>query len=318
MTVPLISIIVPVYNSEKALSRCINSILNQTFYDWELLLIDDGSTDQSGKICDQYAATDQRIKVFHKENGGVSSARNLGLDNVRGEWITFSDSDDEILNHTFALYNTIIKEHNDIDLICCGYRRCNKSGSFKNVSYVECLSADKEANLLMLEESGYWGFLWNKCLRASVAKKYRFDETISWCEDHLYAYRCLLQCQCVYFSPDIVYKYYINDMIFKGKGNGLSSCSLDYKMVINVANIERNLRYEFYKNNEKLKLIIEAGFVYKVKEAIYYACINGHFVDAYKIYKKYYFGGRLQLFKYFIAPFYYYIKTIVKGSLKRV
>lgn len=91
-----ISIIVPVYNVEKYLPRCIDSILAQTFTDFELLLIDDGSPDNSGKICDEYAKSDKRIRVFHKENGGVSSARNLGLDNVKGEWIAFVDSDDTV------------------------------------------------------------------------------------------------------------------------------------------------------------------------------------------------------------------------------
>lgn len=91
---PLISIIVPVYNSSKTLNRCIDSIINQTFDDWELLLIDDGSKDKSGEICDEYAIQDCRINVFHKENGGVSSARNFGLNYASGRWITFVDSDD--------------------------------------------------------------------------------------------------------------------------------------------------------------------------------------------------------------------------------
>lgn len=91
---PKISVIVPVYNTEKYLHRCIDSILAQTFTDFELLLIDDGSKDNSGTICDEYAAKDSRVRVFHKENGGVSSARNMGLDNASGEWITFVDSDD--------------------------------------------------------------------------------------------------------------------------------------------------------------------------------------------------------------------------------
>ena len=89
----MVSIIVPVYNTEKFLHRCIDSILAQTYTDFELLLIDDGSKDSSGTICDEYAAQDARVRVFHKENGGVSSARNLGLDNARGEWVTFVDSD---------------------------------------------------------------------------------------------------------------------------------------------------------------------------------------------------------------------------------
>lgn len=91
---PIISIIIPVYNAEKTLNRCVDSVLNQTFHDWELLLIDDGSKDRSMYLCDEYALKDKRIKVFHKKNGGVSSARNMGLDYARGEWITFVDSDD--------------------------------------------------------------------------------------------------------------------------------------------------------------------------------------------------------------------------------
>ena len=91
-----ISVIVPVYNTEQYLPRCIESILGQSFADFELLLIDDGSADGSGAICDAYAEKDSRIRVFHKENGGVSSARNMGLDNAHGEWITFVDSDDYI------------------------------------------------------------------------------------------------------------------------------------------------------------------------------------------------------------------------------
>lgn len=91
-----ISIIVPVYNAESTLRRCVDSILRQAFTDFECLLIDDGSTDKSGDICEGYAAMDSRVKVFHKENGGVSSARNVGLKNATGEWVTFVDSDDYV------------------------------------------------------------------------------------------------------------------------------------------------------------------------------------------------------------------------------
>ena len=92
----LISIIVPVYNTEKYLDRCIQSILSQTYSNIEILLIDDGSTDSSGAICDKYAEQDLRVRVFHKANGGASTARNMGLDNAKGEWIAFVDSDDWI------------------------------------------------------------------------------------------------------------------------------------------------------------------------------------------------------------------------------
>lgn len=97
MNNPKVSVIVPVYNVEKLLQRCIDSILAQTFTDFELLLIDDGSKDKSGEICDEYAAKDSRIRVFHKQNGGVSTARNIGIDKAQGEWIYFVDSDDIVL-----------------------------------------------------------------------------------------------------------------------------------------------------------------------------------------------------------------------------
>ena len=94
MSNPKISVIIPVYNAESTLRRCVDSVLAQTFTDFECLLINDGSKDKSGEICDEYARKDSRVRVFHKENGGVSSARNVGLDNARCEWITFVDSDD--------------------------------------------------------------------------------------------------------------------------------------------------------------------------------------------------------------------------------
>ena len=97
----MISIIVPIYKAEAFIARCIDSILVQTYQDWELLLVDDGSPDDSGKICDEYAAKDARIQVFHKPNGGVSSARNLGLKKAIGDWVSFIDADDYLLPEFF-------------------------------------------------------------------------------------------------------------------------------------------------------------------------------------------------------------------------
>lgn len=93
---PKISVIVPVYKAEQYLHRCVDSILSQSYTDFELILVDDGSPDKSGKICDEYAVKDIRVKVIHKENGGVSIARNVGIEHANGEWITFIDSDDYI------------------------------------------------------------------------------------------------------------------------------------------------------------------------------------------------------------------------------
>ncbi len=111
---PKISVIVPVYKAEKYLHRCVDSILGQTFSDFEVLLIDDGSPDRSGEICDEYAKKDSRVRVFHKENGGVSSARNMGLDNAVGNWITFVDSDDWLDCSTLFLCSKYVYDYDII------------------------------------------------------------------------------------------------------------------------------------------------------------------------------------------------------------
>lgn len=98
---PLISVIVPIYNVEKYLARCVDSIVNQTYKDFELILVDDGSPDNSGKICDEYAKKDSRIKVVHKKNGGLSDARNAGMAVATGEYISFIDSDDYVSDDFF-------------------------------------------------------------------------------------------------------------------------------------------------------------------------------------------------------------------------
>lgn len=109
---PKVSVIIPVYNTENYLRKCLDSVLAQSFADFEVLLINDGSTDGSGKICDEYAKKDKRIKVFHKENGGVSSARNLGLDHAKGKFVFFVDSDDYILEESL----NFLKKNEEVDL----------------------------------------------------------------------------------------------------------------------------------------------------------------------------------------------------------
>ena len=120
---PLVSVIVPVYNAEKTLRECVDSILNQEYGDIELILVNDGSRDASPAICDEYAGKDGRVKVFHKPNGGVSSTRNLGLDNAQGEWVTFIDSDDYVTKGFFDG----IDEH-DEDILIKSYMKFDHTG----------------------------------------------------------------------------------------------------------------------------------------------------------------------------------------------
>ena len=117
---PLLSIIVPIYNVEQYVDRCIQSILNQTYQNLEIILVDDGATDCSGAIADSYAAKDKRIKVFHKENGGLSDARNYGLEHVTGDYILFIDSDDFIVNIMCERLITVASSNN-ADIVSCNY-----------------------------------------------------------------------------------------------------------------------------------------------------------------------------------------------------
>lgn len=180
---PLISIIVPVYNSEKILNRCINSILKQSFRDWELILINDGSTDKSGNICDQYANKDERIRVFHKKNGGVSSARNMGLNYAIGKWITFVDSDDCLTDYAFELNWNDISE----DLILFPFYFNYRDGSSELFSL---RTSGIIKNLIPFFEKEFAQMIfkvpWSKLYRNELIESLRFDEKIKCGEDTLF------------------------------------------------------------------------------------------------------------------------------------
>ena len=132
---PAVSVIVPVYNVEKYLDKCVHSIVTQTFRDIEIILVDDGSKDKSGRMCDEWSRRDKRVKVIHKENGGIADARNVGLDSSTGEWILFIDSDDwyEKENHIETLL--CFAQQSDSDIVCFNYKRFFE----KNQSFSEPL-----------------------------------------------------------------------------------------------------------------------------------------------------------------------------------
>lgn len=181
---PLISIIIPVYNAESTLCRCVNSILNQTFSDWELLLIDDGSTDQSGDICDKYATKDRRIKVFHKENGGVSSARNYGLDKVSGEWINFVDADDWIDSNCLENCINGIREETDLVMFSCEW-----AADCRLPDMICKMQANFQEILPLFIDKITFVTPWCKLFRRSIIenKHLRFDLSLSSGEDTLFS-----------------------------------------------------------------------------------------------------------------------------------
>ena len=210
----LISIIVPIYNSERFLPRCIESVLNQSFSDFELLLIDDGSTDGSGEICDVFSEKDRRIHVFHKENGGVSSARNLGLEQATGEWIYFVDSDDEVL--TNGLQTLVDSISDDGDIVMGGFVEEDENGNCISVDKRVVLSLTKRQSIITLYGGNgsfyhYCGYLWMRLLRRSVIQDYnlRFDTAISIKEDTLFLMQYICKSNGITRQTTApVYKYY--------------------------------------------------------------------------------------------------------------
>lgn len=203
---PKVSIIVPVYKAEKYLNRCIDSILAQTFTDWELLLIDDGSPDRSGDICDEYAKKDIRIRVFHKKNGGVSSARNLGLYNVQGEYVTFVDSDDWIDVNTLNVCFSQIEIY-DLDILQFSYTRNErKLGNVLDFESHVCTLKDyiNEKKLLLC--------VWGTIFSVDVIKQnhIRFNEKMKLAEDQLFVLSCMELSKRIMRIPNILYYYYDN------------------------------------------------------------------------------------------------------------
>lgn len=186
----MISIIVPVYNVEKYLRYCIDSILSQTFTDFELLLIDDGSKDKSGEICDEYAKKDNRIKVYHKENGGVSSARNLGLNKANGEWVCFIDSDDIVLN-TY-LKNMVDAISNDNSMILSNYRGENMAVSKVKLDNVT-LYKDEIVKYFIKNRVLDLSAPYSKLYKVETIRKYSisFPEGIQMGEDAIFIIRYL-------------------------------------------------------------------------------------------------------------------------------
>lgn len=204
-----LSIIVPIYNVEKHLARCIESIISQNFSDWELILVNDGSTDESKHIAEAYVNKDSRVHLINSNNYGVSHARNIGLMNATGKYISFIDSDDELEQNAFATFNNIETIH-QASLYKFGYNKII-NGIKSSVISQQVGLFNVPQTLLIIEQNMYSGFLWNSIFKKDIIYKHqlKFDESISWCEDHLFFYEYLSCCKEIYICDSIYYKYYV-------------------------------------------------------------------------------------------------------------
>ena len=230
---PKISIIIPVYNVERYLPRCLDSVLAQTFADFELLLIDDGSPDRSPAICDQYAAKDPRIQVFHKPNGGVSSARNLGIDHAQGSFIAFIDADDYIEPNFLEEMLNAMNRYN-ADLVCCGvYEGEKNDGSY---AYIRKTDKDKkftrnEMLIEMLAPDSCGSAPFNKLYKASIIKsnQIRFPEDMKYWEDSCFVIKYTSHCAQTAYISNVLYHYVANDTSVTHKK--LTTNTIDYRYI---------------------------------------------------------------------------------------
>lgn len=211
----LISIIVPIYNSENYIERCVNSLINQTYKNLEIILINDGSTDNSIKLCEAFAKKDKRVKIINKENEGVSIARNIGIENSHGDYIMFVDIDDWIDNDTIEqMYNVVKKEN--VDIV-----KCNSVNEFLSKKTYN-LIADEISNIRMVDNkykieilkilstTSKLNVVWGQLVRKDIIENIRFESNIGYGEDLLFNVQCLKKCTSMYFLNKSLYHYYIN------------------------------------------------------------------------------------------------------------
>lgn len=273
----MISIIVPVYNVEKHIKKCLDSIVNQTYKDLEIILVDDGSPDSSGAICDEYAKNDSRIKVIHKENGGQSSARNMGLDLASGEYVGFVDSDDTIeLDAYEKLYNAI----SGVDIAIGGHNEV-KENEVKT-----CASKIKKD----LNEEELWQEIfgrlnnatWNKLYRRDLIKDIRFDLHFMHGEDLIFNILYLEKAKTGRIINEPIYNY------FK-RGDSITTGKFTRRKLLEIDSKDEALRLvkQIYPKMEKVaqKYCFRARM--NISRNIYKAKQQTNYVNELSEYRKY-------------------------------
>lgn len=224
----LVSVLIPVYNSDKYLERCFNSISNQTYRHLEIIIVDDGSTDNSSSVCDEFCKKDSRAVVYHNENHGISFTRNFALDHAKGEYIFWIDSDDYVSHNAVEVLLNYSKEF-DSDYVICQYKRGEEDNYrfIKEKSQISSLTSIEALNLIYEDE--YRSFLlvtcWGKLIKKDVYNGVRFPEGYIF-EDVATSHYVLSNCKKIIMTNDYLYYYYKrNDSIL---GKKVTLAKLDY------------------------------------------------------------------------------------------
>lgn len=301
---PLVSIIVPVYKVEKYLSRCIESILAQTYQNIEVILIDDGSPDRSGQICDKYACKDSRARVIHQQNHGVSAARNVGIEAAMGQWIAFVDADDFI--HPFYL-EYLINNCVNTDFVISGDKNFNDE-DFHNKNIAQYLRKAQYSN----------GFLWSKLFNRDVIirNNINLDEKIRFMEDMLFILDYIVCCQSIRIVEKSYYNYTIEYNIPSEKYK-LSSDEIIYIIT------QYNLRREKLKNTYNQEILPFPSFfiamypltnIIKQSDSAYYLLYKRYFPN-YSYYEFYNNNNISPISRIIAATKATFLKGDTKGAL---
>ncbi len=325
MTNKMVTVVVPVYNMKELLPKCLSALLNQSYDNYEILIIDDGSTDGSSVICDEYAQKEGKVKVIHKENGGLSSARNCGIENATGDFIIFPDPDDWVeKNYLEQLVKLANEYHTDLEI--CGHYVDDAKKSIVHNTLGKIKVIDKKDTLcLLMRPDAFCGFAWNKLYHLDIIKKnnLRFDTELGMAQDLHFAFRYIRCCESVVYDPTPTYHYFqhiggvtnAKSPLTTRKISGLKT----YEKIAELANGEypqvRSLAYSTIFNMSMHFIYIY--FYSKMKDKALLKKLKENL----KIYKSNFFGddrysrvhkflGRIAL----VSPRLYYLtKKIVKG-----
>ncbi len=274
----LISIIVPIYNVEKYLIRCIESIINQTYKTIEIILVDDGSTDNSSKICDEYKNKDKRIKVIHKKNGGLSSARNVGLDIAKGKYIGFVDSDDYISPNMYEMmYNNLIKTSGDIIICNFSYFKKEPPSFTTEFNLKEYTNIEAILELIKLKKRKIEDYAWNKLYKKELFKNIRYPERFLY-EDIGTTYKLFNKSKKIVTIDCRLYAYYDN-------GNSITYNNNTQKIFDRIEMIE-NRYNDLIKNYKEYKDLIETNRIITLLAAVMW---SSHFKN-----KKIFYSEKLK------------------------
>lgn len=232
---PMVSIIVPVYNAEKTLCRCVDSVLDQEYRDFELLLVNDGSKDQSGNICREYAEKESRVRMINKPNTGVSDSRNIAVSMARGTYLQFLDSDDWITPNATRLFVEAAEKYHCDMVISDFYRVSGNRVSPKGDIDEDCVLTLEEFAAHMIENPAdfYYGVLWNKLYRRDIIEnnRLRMNTEISWCEDFLFNLEYMRHCN-VFFALKVPVYYYVKTKGSLASQGGNISRAIKMKLMV--------------------------------------------------------------------------------------